>query len=64
MKTFLSLLSLLSLAGLLSITGCASENQQGGSYESMESNHGHYASPQTPPPGVPRGDYWARDYPY
>ncbi len=64
MKTLLSLLSLLSLAGLLCITGCASENEQGGSYGSEESNQGQYNSPQSPPDGVPRSDYWARDYRY
>jgi len=64
MKAFLSFLSLISLTGLLSITGCASEYDQGGSDESREYSHGIYPSPQNPPPGVLRGDYWARDYPY
>jgi hypothetical protein len=64
MKTFLSLLSLLSVVGILFITGCASENEQGGAYGSMESSHEQYVSPQNPPNGVPRGEYWARDYPY
>jgi hypothetical protein len=64
MKTFLSLLSLLSLAGLLSITGCAGENEQGGAYGSTESSQGRYTSPNNPPAGIDRGEYWARDYPY
>jgi len=64
MKTILSFLSLLSLAGILFIAGCATENAAGGSNGSVEYSHGVRPSPQNPPPGVPRGEYWARDYPY
>jgi len=62
MKAFLAVFSLLRLAGVLSMTGCASDNEQGGSYGSMESNQGQYTSPHNTPDGSDRGDYWARDY--
>lgn len=60
MKT--SLLSLLGLAGVLLITGCASENEQGGSYGTTESSRGQYISPHNTPDSPDKGDYWARDY--
>jgi len=62
MKTFLTVFSLLGLAGLLSLTGCASDTEHGGSYGSMESSHDQYTSPQNTPDGNDPGDYWARDY--
>jgi len=62
MKTFWTIFSLLSLVGVLSMTGCASSNEQGGSYGAMESNHDQYTSPHNTPDGADHGDYWARDY--
>ena len=62
MKTFLSLLSLLSVAGLLFASGCASENQQGGSSDSMESRQGQSDSSHFAPDPSDRGDYWGRSF--
>lgn len=64
MKTLFTLLSLFSLAGFLFFIGCASENEQGGSADSMESSQGKYTSPHNRYEGPGRDDYWARDYKY
>jgi hypothetical protein len=64
MKTILSLFSLLSVSGLLFFTGCASENDQGGSYGSTESNQGKFVSPHNTPDASDRGDYWGREFDY
>ena len=61
MKTFLSLLSLLSLAALLFTAGCASENEQGGSSDTMESTQDQYTQPQNTRPNAYHDDFWARD---
>ena len=55
MKMFLSVFSLLSLTGLLFMAGCASENGQGGSYDTMESSQGQVDSYDI---ANNNGDYW------